>query len=87
MGLFCFSGEKFMDQKEFDKRKAAQINALECLAVLYEKPAVKVVKVIDLVEMLLRQNPSLPVVMQVGTQQFAIVSVVADSQNVVRLYV
>lgn len=70
-----------MLQKEFENRRAAQIKALE---TMNEKPALKV---IELVEILLEQNPGLPVVLQDGSWQFPIVSVRADAENGVRLYV
>ena len=70
-----------MDQKDFERRKAAQIKALKAMN---EKP---MIKVIDLVEMLLEENPSLPMVIQIGTYQFPITSVCADDENNVQLHV
>jgi len=64
-----------MDQKEFEISRAAQKKALKAIN---EKP---VVKVIDLVELLLLENPSLPVVMQVGSWQFPIAYVRADDDE------
>jgi len=69
-----------LEQKEFEDRRAAQIKALE---TMIEKPGIKV---IELVEILLEQNPGLPVVLQDGCWQFPIVSVRADPENGVRLY-
>ncbi len=70
-----------LEQKEFDDRKAANIRAVE---LMIEKPGIKV---IELVEILLEQEPGLPVVLQDGSWQFPIVSVRADPENGVRLYV
>lgn len=70
-----------MLQKEFDDRKAANIRALE---LLFEKPAVKV---IELVEILLEQNPGLPVIVEDGERQRPVVCVWADLENGVRLQV
>jgi hypothetical protein len=50
-----------MQEKEFDRRRAAQVKALLALS---DKP---VVKVIDLIEILLQQEPSLPVIVQLGS--------------------
>ncbi len=69
-----------MDQKEFETRRSAQKRALESVD---EKP---IVKVIDLVEILLGENPSLPVVLQVGNWQFPIAYVRADDdENIIRI--
>lgn len=69
-----------MDQHEFETRRSAQKRALESVD---EKP---IVKVIDLVEILLLENPGLPVVLQVGSWQFPIAYVRADDdENVVRI--
>ncbi|MBA7495859.1 hypothetical protein ES702_06455 [subsurface metagenome] len=70
-----------MDQNEFERHKAAQIRALNAMD---EKP---MIKVIDLVELLLKENPSLPVVIQVGTRKMPITSVLADDENNVQLKV
>lgn len=70
-----------MDRREFERRRSAQIRALKAVD---EKPTMKV---IDLVEMLLTENPSLPVIVQQGTRQLRIVSVRADSQNNVQIQV
>jgi len=64
-----------MDQREWEARLAAQKRALKALD---EKP---MVKAIDLVEMLLRENPSLPVVVQIGTHQFPIACVQLDDDE------
>lgn len=64
-----------MDQKEFETRRSAQKQALKAVD---EKP---IVKVIDLVEKLLRENPSLPVIIQVGSWQFPIAYVRADDDE------
>lgn len=69
-----------MDQKEFETRRSAQKKALKSVD---EKP---IVKVIDLVEILLLENPGLPVVLQVGSWQFPIAYVRADDdENVVEI--
>ena len=70
-----------LEQKEFDGRKAANIRAVK---LMIEKPALKV---IELVEILLEQEPGLPVVLQDGSWQFPIIAAVADAENGVRLYV
>jgi len=70
-----------LEQKEFEDRRAAQIKALE---TMIEKPAMKV---IELVEILLEQDPSLPVVVQDGDFELPIVCVQADAEHGVRLYV
>ncbi len=70
-----------MQQKEFERRRSAQIKALKAVD---EKP---IMKVIDLVEMMLTENPSSPVVVREGNRQLRIVSVRADSQNNVQLHV
>ena len=64
-----------MDKNEFETSRAAQKKALKAVD---EKP---VVKVIDLVELLLLENPGLPVVVQVGTRQFPIAYVRADDDE------
>ena len=64
-----------MDQKEFETSRAAQKKALKAID---EKP---IVKVIDLVELLLLENPGLPVVVQVGSWQFPIAYVRADDDE------
>jgi len=66
-----------MDQKEFEMRRIALKRALKAVD---EKP---IVKVIDLVELLLMENPGLPVVVQVGTRQFPIAFVLADDDETV----
>ena len=68
-----------MDQKEFETRRSAQKRALKSVD---EKP---IVKVIDLVEILLGENPSLPVVLQVGSWQFPIAYVRADDENNIQI--
>ena len=69
-----------MEQKEFEKRRSAQKKALKSVD---EKP---IVKTIDLVEILIGENPSLPVVLQVGSWQFPIAYVRADDdENVIRI--
>lgn len=65
-----------MDQDQFDRCRAAQIKALKAMD---EKSAVKV---IDLVEMLLRENPTLPVFMRVGTEQVPVSYVQADTKTI-----
>jgi hypothetical protein len=64
-----------MLQSEFEQRRAANMRALLPAS---KKPNIKV---IDLVEKILYQNPSLPVVIQIGTQQFPIESVDVDDKN------
>jgi len=64
-----------MDQSDFEKRRAAQKRTLKAMD---KKP---MVKVIDLVEMLLQEEPSLPVVVQIGTHQFPILYVRADDDE------
>ncbi len=66
-----------MDQKEFETRRSSQKRALKAAG---EKP---IVKVIDLVEILLGENPGLPVVLQVGSWQFPIAYVRADDDEAV----
>lgn len=69
-----------MDRNEFETSRAAQKKALKAIN---EKP---IVKVIDLVELLLLENPGLPVVVQVGSWQFPIAYVRADDdENVVQI--
>ncbi len=70
-----------MLQKEFENRRAANIKALE---LMLEKPAVKV---IELIEILLEQNPALPVIVQDGDRQRPVLCVWADLENGVRLQV
>ena len=64
-----------MQQNEFETRRSAQKKALKAVG---ERP---IVKTIDLVEMLLEENPSLPVVLQIGSWQFPIVYVSADGDE------
>ena len=66
-----------MQQNEFEARRAAQKRALKAVD---EKP---IVKAIDLVEILLGENPSLPVVLQVGSWQFPIAYIRADDDETV----
>lgn len=68
-----------MDQNEFETRRSAQKRALKAVN---EKP---IVKVIDLVELLLLENPGLPVVVQVGSWQFPIAYVRADDENNIQI--
>jgi len=69
-----------LEQTEFDRRRIAQKKALKAIN---EKP---IVKVIDLVELLLLENPGLPVVVQVGSWQFPIAYIRAnDDENVVQI--
>ena len=68
-----------MDQNDFETRRSAQKRALKSVD---EKP---IVKVIDLVELLLLENPGLPVVVQVGTRQFPIAYVRADDENNIQI--
>ena len=69
-----------LEQTEFDKRRIAQKRALKAVG---EKP---VVKVIDLVELLLLENPGRPVVVQVGSWQFPVAYVSADNdENIIRI--
>lgn len=68
-----------MEQTEFDRRRTAQKKALKAVD---EKP---IVKVIDLVDLLLLENPGLPVVVQVGSRQFSIACVFADDENVLHI--
>ena len=70
-----------MLQKEFEKRKVANIRALKAM------PAKPALKVIELVEILLEQHPGLPVVLQDGNFELPIVSVQADAERGVRFYV
>jgi len=64
-----------MDQNDFETRRSAQKRALKAID---EKP---IAKVIDLVEILLEENPGLPVFVQVGSQQFPIAYVRADDDE------
>ena len=68
-----------LQEKEFKDRKAANIRALRAMAA---KPAVKA---IDLLEILLEQDPGLPVVLQDGNFDLPIVSVQADAEHGIRL--
>lgn len=68
-----------MDQSEFEKRQAQQIRALRAM-----QPAMKV---IELVEELLKENPSLPVTVEIGSCQFSIKSVKVDDDGKVRIRV
>ncbi|GAJ08263.1 unnamed protein product [marine sediment metagenome] len=68
-----------MDQEEFETRRSAQKKALKAID---EKP---IIKVIDLVELLLLENPGRPVVVQVGTRQFPIAYVRADDEDNIQL--
>jgi len=80
-----------MIQKDFETRRATQIRALKSMD---EKPraapirALKsmdkkpMIKVIDLVEMLLRENPSLPAIIQAGTHRLPVRYVRADINSV-----
>jgi len=75
-----------MNQSEFEKRqaafenrRAAQVRALRATA---EKPKMKV---IELVEELLKENPSLPVTVEIGSHQFSITSVKVDDDGKVRI--
>jgi len=75
-----------MNQNEFEKhqaafenRRAAQVRALRAM-----KPAMKV---IELVEELLKENPSLPVTIEIGSHQFSITSVKVDDDGKVRIRV
>lgn len=70
-----------MLQKEFEKSKAAQIKALK---TWIENPAIKV---IGMVEILLEQNPGLPLTVQDGNRQLRIVSVTVDFIKGVQLHV
>ena len=70
-----------LEQKEFDDSKAANIRAVE---LMIEKPRLKV---IDLVETLLEQNPGLPLTVQDGNRQLRIVSVTVDFIKGVQLHV
>jgi len=66
-----------MQQNEFEMRRMALKRALKAVD---EKP---IVKAIDLVEILLGENPGLPVFVQVGTRQFPIAYVRADDDEAV----
>ena len=71
-----------MDQKEFETRRIAQKRALKSVG---KQP---IVKVIDLVELLLLENPGLPVVVQVGSWQFPVACVCADDEeNSIRIVI
>ncbi len=70
-----------LEQKEFDGRKAANIRAVK---LMIEKPALKV---IELVETLLEQNPGLPLTVQDGNRQLRIDSVTVDFIKGVQLHV
>ena len=64
-----------MDRNEVETRRSAQKRSLKAVD---EKP---IVKVIDLVELLLLENPSLPLVVQVGSWQFPVACVCADDEE------
>jgi len=64
-----------MNQNDFEISRAAQKKAIKAIN---EKP---IVKTIDLVELLLLENPGLPVVVQVGTRQFPVAYVRADGEE------
>ncbi|MBA7528323.1 hypothetical protein ES705_20506 [subsurface metagenome] len=69
-----------MDQREFEASRTAQKRALKSVD---ERP---IAKAIDLVELLLLENPSLPVIVQVGSWQFPIAYVRADDdENVIEI--
>ncbi len=70
-----------IEQKEFDDRKAANIKAVK---LMNENPAFKV---IEMVEILLDQNPGLPLTVQDGNRQLRIVSVTVDFIKGVQLHV
>ncbi len=70
-----------LEQKEFDDRKAANLRAVK---LMIETPALKV---IELVETLLEQNPGLPVTVQDGNRQLRIDSVTVDFIKGVQLHV
>ncbi|MBA7480310.1 hypothetical protein ES707_15761 [subsurface metagenome] len=68
-----------MEKKEFEKRRSAQLNALK---LVDQKPGVRV---IELIELLLSENPGLPVVVQVGSKQYSIACVFVDDKGVLRI--
>ena len=68
-----------MNRIEFELSKQANLRAL---FALYETPDLKV---IDLVELLQEQNPSSPVVLQVGAQRYSIETVGVDNDKKVRI--
>lgn len=71
-----------LEQKEFDDSKAANIRAVK---LMIEKPPA--LKVIELVETLLEQNPGLPLTVQDGNRQLRIDSVTVDFIKGVQLHV
>jgi hypothetical protein len=68
-----------MNRIEFELSKQANLRAL---FALYETPDLKV---IDLVELLQEQNPSSPVVIQVGAQRYSIENVGVDNDKKVQI--
>ncbi|MCJ7805719.1 hypothetical protein MUP46_03705 [Patescibacteria group bacterium] len=75
-----------MNQSEFEKRQAAFENrrAAQVQALRAMQPAMKV---IELIEELLKENPSLPVTVEIGSRQFSITSVKVDEDGKVRIRV
>ncbi|MBW2605330.1 MAG: hypothetical protein JRE28_13635 [Deltaproteobacteria bacterium] len=68
-----------MFQNEFEKSRNANLKAL---SVFDNKPDMKA---IDLIDLLLGQDPSLPVVIQVGAQIYPIETVGVDNNKKVRI--
>jgi len=68
-----------MEQSEFEASRSAQKKALKSVD---EK---RIVKAIDLIELLLMEEPGLPIVVQVGTRQFPIAFVCADDDDNIQI--
>lgn len=66
---------------DFEKRKRSQIKALLAMDKKQD------MKVVELIELLLEQNPSSPVALQMGTQRYFIESVGVDNENKVRIQI
>lgn len=64
---------------EFEQRKEANLKAL---SVFGKKPDMKA---IDLIDLLLSQDPSLPVVIQAGSQRYSIETVGVGVDGKVRI--
>lgn len=72
-----------MNQDEFEQRR---MSGLKALSTFKEKRTIKaskkpMIKNIDLVEILLNENPSLSMILQVGIQRYAIGHICIDDEN------
>jgi len=66
---------------DFEKSRRSQIKALLAMDKKQD------MKVVELIELLLEQNPSSPVALQMGTQRYSIESVGVDSESAVRVQI